>query len=166
MDTLSALETERLLLRPWRIEDAVVQHALWAERDTRVPAHRRLDVDGHPTVEDLEQRIRDGRQPGLLAAVLRETGEMIGYCGLIDGEPEPEIAYEFLRATWGRGYATEAAQAVVDEARARGYRRLGAGVRVWNTASLRVLDKLGFVITDRVEPDPVHGDSVFTTREL
>lgn len=170
MDALPPLETERLLLRPWRVEDAVVQHRLWSERDPRVPAHRRPDADGHPTVPELEERIRDRRQPGLLAIELVSTGEVIGYCGLIDSthgdQGEPELAYELLRASWGHGYATEAARAVVVRARAIGYRRLWAGVRAWNSASFRVLDKLGFVVTDRVEPDAVHGDSVITTLEL
>ena len=52
------LETGRLLLRPWRVAEAVVQRELWAERDPRVPPHRRIDADGHPTVADLEDSIR------------------------------------------------------------------------------------------------------------
>jgi hypothetical protein len=44
------LETGRLLLRPWRVAGAVVLHELWTERDPRVPPHRRIDADGHPTV--------------------------------------------------------------------------------------------------------------------
>ncbi|WP_308465639.1 GNAT family N-acetyltransferase [Rathayibacter soli] len=48
------LETDRLLLRPWRVSDAALQRELLAERDPRVPQHRRIGPDGHPTVEDLE----------------------------------------------------------------------------------------------------------------
>lgn len=47
-----------------------------------------------------------------------------------------------------------------------GYRRLWAGVRDWNVASRRVLEKLGFRETGRVEPDAVHGDSLLTVREF
>ncbi len=47
-----------------------------------------------------------------------------------------------------------------------GYRRLWAGVRDWNAASRRVLDKLGFRETGRVEPDAVYGDSLLTVREF
>jgi hypothetical protein len=42
------LETERLLLRPWRATEAVVQRRLWEERDPRAPAHRRIDAQGVP----------------------------------------------------------------------------------------------------------------------
>lgn len=164
------LETDRLLLRPWRVSEAVVQHEMWTERDPRVPPHRRIGADGRPTVEDVEDWIRSGSEPGLLAAERKGFGDVIGYCGLIDNtygqEGEPELAFELLRRTWGQGYATEAARAVVGWAEASGHRRLWATVRDWNTASLGVLAKLGFVETGRVEPDEVHGDSLFLTKQL
>jgi len=47
-----------------------------------------------------------------------------------------------------------------------GYERLWATVRDWNIASRRVLDKLGFRETSRVERDAVHGDSLLTVREF
>ncbi|SDD30731.1 GNAT family N-acetyltransferase [Auraticoccus monumenti] len=166
------LRTDRLLLRPWRVEDAAVQRELWLERDPRVPPHRRIDADGHPTLEDLEEWIRThppGRT-GLLAVERRTGGEVIGYCGLVDSgrgaEDEPELAFELLRREWGQGYATEASLAVLDWARTSGHVRLWATVREWNTASRRVLAKVGFVETDRVEPDDVHGRTIFTTRLL
>ncbi|MFI2101996.1 GNAT family N-acetyltransferase [Isoptericola sp. NPDC019693] len=167
-----ALETERLLLRPWREHEAGVHRALWTERDPRVPPHRRLDEADRPTVAEIEGWIRDGhRAPGLglLAVQRREQGDVIGYCGLVDGAlgpDEPELAYELLRRAWGAGHATEAAGAVVAWAREAGHRRLWATVRAWNVASLRVLAKVGFAESGRVEPDAVHGDSVFLTRSL
>lgn len=145
--TALVLETDRLLLRPWQVDDAGVQRELWAERDPRVPAHRRIDAAGRPTVAELAAAIRAGRS-SLSAVELKDGGDVIGYCGLIDGGPklegEPELAFELLRRSWGRGYATEAAMAVVGWARSAGYRRLWATVWDWNTASRRVLDKLGF----------------------
>jgi ribosomal-protein-alanine N-acetyltransferase len=166
------LETCRLLLRPWRVAEAVVQRELWAERDPRVPPHRRIDADGHPTVEELENSIR-ANQPssiGLLAVERKATGDVIGYCGLIDGgrgaEGEPELAFELLRRVWRQGYATEASMAILDWARSSGYERLWATVWEWNTASRRVLAKLGFTETERKEVDAVHGTTLFTTRRL
>lgn len=169
----TVLDTDRLLLRRWRVSDAAIQRRLWAERDPRVPAHRQIDVDGRPTVQDLEERIRaggDAHSLGLLAAQRKASGDVIGYCGLIANthgpEDEPELAFELLRSTWGQGYATEASWAVLDWAQAWGHRRLWATVRDWNTASRRVLAKLGFMETDRVEPDEVHGDVLFTAKQL
>ncbi len=164
------LETDRLLLRPWRVAEAGVQRELWAERDPRVPPHRRIDADGHPTVAELEEAIRAGgvSSAGLPAVERKATGDVIGYCGLIDRGRgfggEPELAFELLRRTWGRGYATEAATAVVDWARSAGYGRLWATVWDWNTASRRVLDKLGF--TEAGCEHGVPGISLITTRRL
>jgi len=158
------LETDRLLLRDFRESDAVVQRALWEERDARVPPHRRIDAEGRPTVADLAARIAS--QPGLLAIELRSTGEMIGYCGLIprEGSDEPELAFELLQRFWGHGYATEAARAIIGSV--TGHRRLWAGVREWNTASRRVLEKLGFVETGQLARDDVHGNSLLVVLEL
>ena len=98
------------------------------------------------------------------------TADVIGYCGLVfhgNGSPdEPELAYELLRAVHGRGYATEVARAVVTWAGDAGCPRLWATVRDWNAASRRVLAKLGFRETGRVQPDAVHGDSLLTVREF
>lgn len=167
------LGTDRLLLRPWRVADAALRRELWTERDPRTPPHRRIGSDGRPSVADLEEAVRHEPPPtttGLLAVERRDTGEVIGYCGLLaDGrgpEGEPEIAYELLRRTWGQGYATEAATVVVDWARSSGFERLWATVWGWNPASLRVLEKLGFVATERREVDPAHGTMLFLTRQL
>ena len=132
------LETGRLTLRPWRPTEAVVLHELWTERDPRVPPHRRIDANGHPTVAELEDWIRTNQPSssiGLLAVERKAARDVIGYCGLVDSGPgsdgEPELAFELLRRVWGQGYATEAALAVLDWARSSGYKRLWATVWEW-----------------------------------
>ncbi|MFI6345924.1 GNAT family N-acetyltransferase [Streptomyces sp. NPDC050560] len=166
------LETSRLLLRPWRVAEAPVQRELWTERDPRVPPHRRIDADGHPTVADLEEAIRTERlwSTGLLAVERKAARDVIGYCGLVPGgrtaAGEPELAFELLRRVWRQGYATEAATAVLEWARSSGYERVWATVWDWNTASRRVLAKVGFTETDRKEVDAVYGTTLFTTRRL
>jgi [ribosomal protein S5]-alanine N-acetyltransferase len=168
----TVLETGRLLLRPWRVDDAAVQRELWTERDPRVPAHRRIDADGHPTIADLEESIRTSQPSsiGLLAIERKAAHDVIGYCGLVDSgrgsQDEPELAFELLRRVRRQGYATEASLAVLDWAKSSGYDRLWATVWDWNTASRRVLAKLGFTETERKEVDPVHGTTLFTTRRL
>ncbi|WP_196830887.1 GNAT family N-acetyltransferase [Frigoribacterium sp. CG_9.8] len=126
-----------------------------------------------PSLEDLEDRIRDEYvQPclGLLAAVRKDSREVIGCCGLIANahgqEDEPELAYEFLRREWGHGLATETASAVLEWAESSGYTRLWATIRDWNTASQQVVSKLGFVVTSRIEPNAGHGDSLSYRKDL
>ena len=83
-----------------------------------------------------------------LAIMLKEGGALIGNCGLrrkIDNDWEADLGYELDPAYWGRGYATEAARAMVD----LGFRELALDrISSWciadNTASARVLERLGF----------------------
>ena len=159
---LDTLETDRLILRRSRAGDAVIYRQLWTERDPRVPPHRRISPQGRPAEEDIAAQISAEREepgPGILAVERKGTADVIGYCGLIfdgTGSPdEPELAYELLRAAHGCGYATEAGRAVVTWVSEAGYGRLWAGVRDWNVASRRVLEKLGFRETGRVERDAV-----------
>lgn len=173
MPVLGTLETDRLILRPCRVNEAAVYRQLWTERDPRVPPHRRISAEGRTTVEDIATQIRAGREepgPGFLAVERKSTAEVIGYCGLTlhgNGAPdEPELAYELLRAAHGCGYATEAGRAVVTWAGDAGYQRLWAWVWDWNVASRRVLKRLGFRDTGRVEPDADHGDNLLTVREF
>jgi RimJ/RimL family protein N-acetyltransferase len=171
-DFPAALETERLRMRRWLPSDAENHRGLWLERDPR--ALRRIDANGHPTVEDMRDRLTEnplGAAPGLglLVIELRSTGEFLGYCGLTVGQAtfdEPEIAYELAQRAHGHGYATEAAAAVVEAAAATGRTRLWATVREWNTPSFRVLQKLGFENSGRVTEDPERGNSLWMTRAL
>ena len=106
----------------------------------------------------------------MLAIERKAARDVIGYCGLIESgrgsEGEPELAFELLGRFWRQGYATEASLAVLDWARSCGYERLWATVREWNTASRRVLAKVGFTETERKEVDAVFGTTLFTTRRL
>jgi RimJ/RimL family protein N-acetyltransferase len=95
-------------------------------------------------------------------------GDFIGYSGLIVGRSsvdEPEIACELFQRAHGRGYATEAARAVLDAATATGRTQLWSTVASWNTPSLRVLGKLGFE-RDHVTANDDGSEVVWLTRRL
>lgn len=175
------LETSRLLLRPARPEDALVHRTLWSERDARVPAHRRIDAQGHPTLTEIAEDLARDPEPvlgaggtpfhgalGLLTVERREERDAIGYCGLVEEvDPEgPQIAFELLRARQRCGYATEAAAEVVRWSRCAGHDRLRATVWDWNTASLRVLAKLGFEDSGIVTARSPHGLTLLLSRKL
>ncbi|MCU1584966.1 MAG: family acetyltransferase [Microbacteriaceae bacterium] len=167
------IATQRLRLRPWRLSDDAAVRALWAERDPR--SLRVIDSDGRPSVDDIRANLKaqlvESSHTGLslLAIERRVEGDFIGYCGLIVGSAtleEPEIAYELFRDAHNRGYATEAARAVLGAARDTGRTRLWATVREWNTASFRVLDKLGFTNSGKITEDADRGDLIWMTRCL
>jgi RimJ/RimL family protein N-acetyltransferase len=163
------LQSERLRLGPWRDDDLEEYAALVGERDRRSAAASR---DGRPALDELRATIRRQQSAladtGIALLVIRRDAAFAGYCGLTQGRAtaaEPELAYELLRSFQGKGYATEAARAVVDAAAATGRRRLWATVRPWNRASLRVLDKIGFAPTSRVTRDE-RGELLWRDRRL
>lgn len=86
----------------------------------------------------------------------REEAGPVGFCGFRVFEemgPEPQLLYAFVEAATGRGHATEAAQALLRLATDPAGSRLAevtAAVDAPNTASLRVLEKLGFERTGQV----------------
>ncbi|MDQ0988293.1 GNAT family N-acetyltransferase [Streptomyces sp. V2I9] len=156
------LETERLVLRPWAGSDAPEFCALLSERGKGTPPVERIRTS---IAEFLATTESTGI--ALLPIQRREEGDFIGYCGLIIGRTtreEPEIAYELFRRVHGRGYATEAAAAVVEAAVATGRKRLWSTVGTWNTPSLRVLEKLGFE-RDHLSMEE-NGEVVWLTRAL
>ena len=78
----------------------------------------------------------------------RASGRLVGEAGLqpLDGGPDVELTYTLARAAWGRGYATEAARAVLRWAFAGLLLpRVEAVADPGNHASLRVLEKAGMV---------------------
>jgi RimJ/RimL family protein N-acetyltransferase len=136
------IETERLILTPEQPSDAEWFAELLNARGV-----------GTFTVADALERILiqttviETMGIGVLVLRRRDDGEWLGYTGLVIGRgsiDEPELAYELLPAAHGRGYATEAAQAVLDAAFDTGRRRIWATIGSWNTPSLRVAEKLGF----------------------
>jgi RimJ/RimL family protein N-acetyltransferase len=157
-----SLGTERLTMRAWADADVPDYRALVAERGHGVPSDD--DVRGRIATQ-LAATAATGI--ALLAIRRRVEGDFIGYCGLTVGRAsveEPEIAYELLSRVQGRGYATEAAGAVLDAAAATGRARLWATVRVWNAPSFRVLEKLGFQRDHQSTDD--RGELVWLTRAL
>ncbi|AZM87299.1 GNAT family N-acetyltransferase [Streptomyces sp. W1SF4] len=156
------LRTERLILRPWAESDAAEFCALLSERGKETPT-----VDRIRTAIGELLTATETTGIALLPIQRRDEGDFIGYCGLIIGRSsveEPEIAYELLQRAHGRGYATEAARAVLDAAAATGRERIWATVGAWNTPSFRVLEKLGFE-RDQVSTED-SGEVVWLTRSL
>jgi len=109
--------------------------------------------DGRPlTAEDCERWLvvtaenYRRRGYGMFALVERETGAVVGFCGLVHPQQqvEAELKYAFLRSAWGRGLATEAARGLLDHATTTlGLGRVVATVAPGHLASQRVLEKAG-----------------------
>jgi ribosomal-protein-alanine N-acetyltransferase len=143
------LITERLELR--RFGGADLGPLLVAFGDVEVM--RFVGTERRPLTGDgvkVLMRTADGHWAdhgfGLLAIVDRAAGRVVGEAGLqvLEGGPDVELGYTLSHAAWGRGFATEAARAVLHWAFAGlGLERVVAVADPANAASLRVLDKLG-----------------------
>jgi RimJ/RimL family protein N-acetyltransferase len=139
------LETERLVLRAPRLEDAkaiasLINDRRIAENTARIP-HPYSLADAHAFLGEVN---RTPGEPCFLISLA--DGTVIGGCGLVRlGDPDPELGYWIGVPYWGRGYATEAVRALIDHAfGALGCERLAGRARVSNPASRRVLEKCGF----------------------
>jgi RimJ/RimL family protein N-acetyltransferase len=124
------IETERLVIRPLRIDDA---------------------EDLHEPTEWIQEKIdRFERDEGvsLWAAVERETGRAVALAGLqwedIDGRRELDLGCVVADDARLRGYATEASEGVVRAAFAAGFERITAMAYPDNAPAVHVLEKLEF----------------------
>jgi len=140
-------KTQRLLLRPAWIEDApAILTGIGEEAIVRNLAHAPWPYT-LADAQDFARRPQDARVPHFL---LHLPGEgVIGGAGFGSSNGEIEIGYWIARRFWGRGFATEAARAVVSLAPLLGHSRLVAGHFADNPASGKVLRKVGFRPTGR-----------------
>ena len=143
------LETERLLLRPFTTDDAPFVLMLLNE-----PSFIRFIGDKNVrTLEDARQYLLTGpiasyerNDFGLLLIELSDSHTPIGMCGLLKREelPAPDIGFAFPPDYWGRGFAFEAAAAVMKDARGRlKFDQILALVNPDNDASIKLLERLG-----------------------
>ena len=112
------LETNRLLLREMKPDDFQALSLVLGDPETMW--HYPYTFDGQHVRDWIERNMNRYRKDGfgLWAVCLKDTGEMIGDCGLtlqnINGEILPEIGYHIRRDCQRKGYAKEAAGAVRD----------------------------------------------------
>ncbi len=148
------VETERLVLRKPRLEDAHDLVEAYSDAET-------MRYIGDGATKDLagtEDAIRrwlqrwDEWEIGFFVLERKEDARVVGRSGFLRwdpqtwevGGPETEIGWTVARAHWGRGYATEAALAMRDWAFGeRGLTRLISLIQPGNQRSVRVAEKLG-----------------------
>lgn len=142
------IQTPRLVLRRPRPEDAESIFARYAsDRDVT----RFVGWPVHTSVDDTRSFLAfsEGEwelwPAGPYVVHARAGGALLGSTGLAFETPHRSMTgYVFARDAWGRGYATEALQAMVDLAPGCGVRRLYAICHTEHAASFRVLEKCGF----------------------
>jgi RimJ/RimL family protein N-acetyltransferase len=147
------LQTNRLLLRPFSENDASGLASVLSDCEAA------QFIGGPKTYDEAREsaiRMRDAfaeRGWGTLAVVLPDTGTCVGYCGVrpLSCTPDVELAFALERSCWGRGFASEAAAAVLDAAFVcLKFESVVGTVYPENVASQRVLTKLGLKFEQKV----------------
>ncbi|GAA0577989.1 GNAT family N-acetyltransferase [Rhizomicrobium electricum] len=173
--TQPILETARLILRPFRVDDFDAVAAYWGD-----PAVARWTRGGQP-ISRSQAWLRLIEHPGhwalmhygFWAVEEKSSGTMIGEVGFIDLKRDydpavndvPEIGWVLSPQAQGKGYATEAAKACLPWGREHlGPIRVIAAVNADNRASIRVAEKCGFRECLRREYE--RGVAVFLDRVL
>ncbi|MGI9516651.1 MAG: GNAT family N-acetyltransferase [Pirellulaceae bacterium] len=143
-------ETERLILRPFTMDDVEASYQMNLEADVS-----RYTMDGGVVSrEEIARRIRDHvladyakHGYGRLAVIHKHSSCFIGFSGLkyLEDEKEVDLGYRLLPDYWGKGLATESCQPLIPW----GFQQLGlsriiAEAHRDNVASIRVMEKLGF----------------------
>jgi [ribosomal protein S5]-alanine N-acetyltransferase len=149
--------TTRLEFRRWREEDLPLAVQLWGDAEVM----RYIDVRGGLSDEQLRAKLqlefgyaRDfGTQYWPIFE--KDNGDFVGCCGLKPWVHSPrqgfELGFHVIKAKWGRGYAPEAAEGVIDFARNDlKQSRLLAGHHPENSQSKKILESLGFVFLEHV----------------
>ena len=162
------METERILLRPWRDSDAEVLYK-WASDPDVGP---RAGWAPHQSVEESLEIIRTVFNDALhtWAIELKETGQPIGAmgygpsceCDLPARDGEPLIGYWVAKPYWNKGICTEALCLMLDHIRkTTDIKSLISGHFVENPASGRVMEKCGFVPTGetRIDANQYQGEN-------
>ncbi|MEM8649963.1 MAG: GNAT family N-acetyltransferase [Pseudomonadota bacterium] len=111
------LETDRLIIRNWKDEDRDLFYLINSDETVMEFFPFRRDYEQSSQMMD---RIRKGIKQdgfGFTALELKETGEVLGFCGLADATVEDEtfeglmeIGWRLAPQYWGKGYATESAK--------------------------------------------------------
>jgi RimJ/RimL family protein N-acetyltransferase len=151
--TGATLETERLVLQPWRREDAGEALRLYGDDQlvawlspamTRVPDAPSMEL----VLEQWAQEHARLTPPaGRWAIRARDDGRLVGGAVLLPLPPDAEdaeVGYVLLPQEWGHGYATEATRALVRWAFAEGLPEVFIVARPRNEPGIAVAQRLGF----------------------
>ena len=142
------LETKRLFLREMTMSDLDALFAVLGDKE--IMQHYPYSFDEERVRSWIERNMKrytdDGF--GLWAVCLKDTGEMIGDCGLtlqnIDGQMLPEIGYHIRKDQQRKGYAKEAAMAVRDWAFGNTeYPALYSYCKYTNVGSFKTAESIG-----------------------
>ncbi len=163
---MEKLQTKRTILRRFQISDLNNMIRLESDPDVMKFTPSRIPQ----AVEKTEARLRSLLEKeaiytplGIWAVELKGTAEFLGWFMLIKTEFEiPELGFMIVKNQWGKGFATEAARALIDFGMGElKYPGIAAVTDHDNTASIHILEKLGFrKVSSRTKLDKILGQEI------
>ena len=152
---IPVLQTERLILRSYQESDLNAYYEMMADPDIT-----RYLVPGHPMSPREAWRSIAGmaghwglRGHGQWALEEKESGEFVGRCGIIEPEgwPAKEIGWVLHPKAWGKGYATEAAEAALGYAfKTMRLEKIISLIQPGNDGSVAVAKRIGETLEERI----------------
>jgi ribosomal-protein-alanine N-acetyltransferase len=139
------IRTRRLTLRPLGLRDAARIAELAGDWDI---ARMTARIPYPYSVRLAEEWIAEINDTECVLGIVHRF-RLIGCCGYVPDEQSADIGYWIGKPWWGRGFATEAARALIDHCFDRGFERVTCGHFADNPASGRVIAKLGFIAVGR-----------------
>lgn len=140
-------ETQRLQLRRFVDEDLASLFELTGDPDAMkwVGDNKPLSLERTRKWIENAKAGYQRRGLGCFAIVEKTTGDLIGYCGIVEPTPgASEIIYGFKSSAWGKGYGYEVASATMEHARnSYGLKKFVATVDPENSASIKIIERLG-----------------------
>lgn len=168
------LETERLILRPFKEDDAQAMFDGWTN-DPDVARYVTWDPHGNIEVTQslLKMWIEEYEKPERLnfAIELKEDGtliggiDVVGYLGGVEGTPV--IGYNLAKKYWNKGYMTEACKCLLDYLFSKGYTEVRIDAVPENIGSIKVIEKCGgeYLRTEE-EDNPFNGEKFIVNRYI
>ncbi len=148
------MRTDRLIIEPLRAHHADELVGLLDERVNRyfspedVPTSQAALREQFAEMERVASSRDDGPRFHPYVARVAEHQTCIGRLEVLVHDTDAEIAFVFVPGSWGNGYASEAAKAMIDQFERTGVTRFWACVTGGNTPSLALCERLGFALAD------------------
>ncbi len=154
MTTPMKIETARTLIRGWCEADIPAYAQIVADPEVMKFIWNGSTQNASEAADFVQNFIRIEQERGWIPWAVEEkaTGVLMGWCGFGRRDGQVDFGYRFARSFWGMGLGSEVAQAVLAYGISHfHFTKCTAAVHIENTASVRILEKLGFRFVRKIE---------------
>ena len=154
MNKKSTIETERIILREFKLGDEYEMFSNWANDPEVVkyltwPIHKNIEV----TRSIIQSWVNQYQDPKTIrfGITLKDTGELVGGIDVVNYfDGVPEVGYCLAKKCWNKGIMTEVFSAFRDYLFTLGFKKITIRAEVENIGSNRVIQKCGFKFVETV----------------